>query len=445
MITQIKAVKDRIALVLFLAATAFFIFGLGIVVAKKEIFPYTLLVRAKEGYKELRTQMMRFEDLSSKSNDELPLYYRRLNEPYPEPVRNTNQAYPGLNLVTSVADNLELSVKIVDMDGREVHAWNVDWFRVWPDADHMPEISKPKTKPGTIIHGAVILGNGDLVYNYESLGLVRLDRDGNVVWRLPYQTHHSVEVDENGNLWVSGKKYHTERDDRFPNRIPPFYEQTILEVTPEGQIIGEWSADELLSENGQEGLLHLGSLGNISTQVSGDTLHLNDVEPFPATMAPDFFAQGDVLVSLRNINTVFVFNRHTRKIKFICTGWFVRQHDTDFIDGNSFSVFDNYNIAPREHGQQSRIVIVSARDKTMKIFFEGGPENQFYTDIGGKHQWLPNGNLLVTESRAGRAFEINPAGKIVWEYVNYVDEGIVGLLNEVQRIPLEQARFYNSA
>ena len=442
--STITTIRDRIALLFFFTATALFIFGLGIVVAKKEIFPYTVLVRAKEGYKELRMQMLRFEDLSSKSNDELPPDYRRLDEPYPEPVRNTNQAYPGLNLVTSVADKLELSAKIVDMDGREVHAWNVDWFRVWPDADHLPNERTPKSKPGAAVHGAVILENGDLVFNYSKLGLVRLDRDGNVVWRLPYLTHHSIEVDENGNLWVSSQKYHKEGDERFPNRIPPFYEETILEITPEGRVVEEWSVDELLSENGQEGLLNLGSLDNYSTQIHGDTLHLNDVEPFPATMKEDFFGQGDVLVSLRNINTVFVFNRYSRKIKFICTGWFVRQHDPDFIDGNSFSVFDNNFIAPEAHGQQSRIVIVWARDKTSRVFFEGSPGKPFYTDIGGKHQWLPNGNLLITESHMGRAFEINQAGEIVWEYINYVDEGIVGTVYQVQRLPLENARFYGS-
>ena len=45
--------------------------------------------------------------------------------------------------------------------------------------------------------------------------------------------------------------------------------------------------------------------------------NLNDVEPFPPTMEEGFFRQGDILVSLRNINTVFVFNRHSRKIKLI--------------------------------------------------------------------------------------------------------------------------------
>ena len=42
-----------------------------------------------------------------------------------------------------------------------------------------------------------LLDTGDLIFNYENLGLVRVDVCGNVVWRLPYRTHHSIWRDEN--------------------------------------------------------------------------------------------------------------------------------------------------------------------------------------------------------------------------------------------------------
>ena len=134
-----------------------------------------------------------------------------------------------------------LSVKIMDMDGKTLHQWIIDWFKIWPDAKHVPDRLLPKSPPGTHVHGAVLMENGDLVFNFEHLGLVRLDRQGKVVWRLPYQTHHSIDRDDDGNLWVCGQKEHTEPSDRFPNQIPPFVEDTILEVTPEGKIVREWS------------------------------------------------------------------------------------------------------------------------------------------------------------------------------------------------------------
>ena len=128
----------------------------------------------------------------------------------------------------------------------------------------------------------------------------------------------------------------------------PFREDTLLEVTPEGKIVHEWSIVDLLRKNGREGLLYLGSNQPMNPVARGDIFHLNDVEPFPSRLKEGFFKKGDVLVSLRNISTIFVFNRENGKIKFIHTGSFVWQHDPDFVDGDTISVFDNHPIGPGE-------------------------------------------------------------------------------------------------
>jgi hypothetical protein len=62
----------------------------------------------------------------------------------------------------------------------------------------------------------------------------------------------------------------------------------------------------------------------------------------------------------------------------------------------------------------------------------------------GKSQWLDNGNLLVTEATKGRAFELNTAGEIVWEFVNIVAEGRVGVAQEVQRLPASYTSLFES-
>ena len=61
----------------------------------------------------------------------------------------------------------------------------------------------------------------------------------------------------------------------------------------------------------------------------------------------------------------------------------------------------------------------------MKTYYEGTAAHPFYSGVMGKHQWLPNGNLLITESCNGRAFEIDRNGKIVLEYNNFTKQGYV--------------------
>ena len=83
------------------------------------------------------------------------------------------------------------------MEGNTLNEWDLDWFKIWPDAEHLSDWRMPKSKPGTFVHGAIIMENGDLVFNYEHLGMVRLNPKGNVMWRVPSQTHHSLHRAEN--------------------------------------------------------------------------------------------------------------------------------------------------------------------------------------------------------------------------------------------------------
>ena len=430
--------SPKLSLIFFIISSVFIVFNSGYFARELKFFPYQLYTEATKGWKEIRSQ----------KSEQLPWFYIRSNKSPSEVVRKIAQTQPGLRLVTEMAPERNISAKIINLEGDTVHEWQVDWFKMWPNPEHLPKKIVPKSKPGTNIHGAIVMENGDLIFNFESKGLIRIDRDGQVVWRLPYLTHHSIHRHDDGNLWVSGSKYHTKKVSRLPNLKPPFYEETILEITPEGEILREWFIADILRKNGYTGLLYMGSLKNESTAIQGDDsllgnsdiLHLNDVEPFSSKLQPGFFNQGDVMVSLRNINTVFVFNVENEEIKFISTGQFVRQHDPDFIDGNTFSVFDNNNASTEN--PRSRIAIVSVEDNTSKVFFEGSQEVPFFTTVMGKHQWQPNGNLLITEAMSGRGLEVDRQGKIVWEYVNYVDRGIVGVVGEVQRLPLEYTQLF---
>lgn len=421
-----QSLAERLPFVLFILAICGGIFAYGVAVGRYQVFPYKFLELAVEG----------FQDLQQKRTH--PWYNKRVSHGKPPIFHDASQAQPGLNLVTCVTSDLHLAARLLDMDGEIRHEWSVDWFDCWPEPTHLPEHRIPRTRPGTFLHGCLLLENGDLVFNYEGCGLIRLNAQSEVVWRLPYQTHHSIALDDDGNLWVGGLRFYTEAQPDYPRYAPPFYADTLVKVSPAGELLEEWSLPQLLEDNGLTGLLEISQLKHPATEYT-DHLHLNDIEPFPGGMAPGFFGPGDIAVSMRNVSTVFVFEHATGRIKFVTTGKFLRQHDPDFVDGNHLTVYDNNYIEAGidlpDDVRRSRIVEVSAPDNVTSVIYEGSKESPFYSGIMGKHQWLANGNLLITESMGGRAFELNPAGEIVWEFVNYIDDGVVGFVSEVTRLP----------
>lgn len=354
---------------------------------------------------------------------------------------------PGLTKVVDVEGDFSLAVKVIDGQGKEFQHWNVEWQNIWPEApDYLhnaPDL--PKARPGTHIHGAQILDNGDVVFNFEHLSLVRLDPCGQVVWKLPFRTHHSVFVDEDKNIWVSAQINHTEPMPEYPFMKPNFIEPVILKVSPDGKILEHKSVFDLMKQNNLPGMLYTTTVVNFQPIQSDDILHMNDVEVFPSSMQAGFFKPGDIMISLRNVNGVFVFDSAWH-LKYKWIGEFVRQHDPDFIDGNTISVLDNNNVARREENAKSRVLIKNVLTDATKVAFEGTKERPFFTYVMGKHQWLNNGNLLISESTYGRALEISPQGETVWEFNNLVDTGWVAVLEEVERLPQSyDAAFFSKA
>jgi hypothetical protein len=271
-----------------------------------------------------------------------------------------------------------------------------------------------------------------------------------VVWRLPHRTHHSIAIDEQGDLWIPGKKArHEVASERFPRLIPPFDEDSVLEVSAEtGEILREISALDVLYGSEYEGALFANAERFVHLE-TGDPLHLNHVEPLPAAMAGAFplFEAGDLLISMREINLVMVVDPKTEKIRWAKTGPWVRQHEPHFLPDGRISVFDNRQVDNARHVARgkprlaSRILAIDPQTGKIDVLHEGTLAQPFYTDIMGKQQPLANGNLLVTEPTAGRAFEVTPDGRIVWSFINRFDADRVAMIEQATRYPESYAAF----
>lgn len=337
-------------------------------------------------------------------------------------VIDPEQIQPGLTLVSKNWKSFKWrqGLKLIGRDGRTVHEWPVDLERVFPDSAIAEAERAGRPVPEHPLHGAHLFPDGDVLLNIEYVGTARLDACGRVLWRLPAGNHHSIHRGDDGSFWTpaaTGEPRRTSpgHPDGLPGLVRPMYQDQVLQLSEDGAILQRFNVLDLLYANGLER-----QIVKARRSYSEDPTHLNDVEPLPAAMADEYplFDAGDVLVSLRNLDLVLVFDPKTERVKWHESHPFIAQHDPDFVEGGWIGVFDN-NTDGTSRGTMlggSRIVAIQPHTDSMRVLYPSSKAEPFYTDIMGKWQMLANGNLLLTEARAGRIVEVAPDGSTVWEW-----------------------------
>ncbi len=331
---------------------------------------------------------------------------------------------------------------LVDAQGRELHRWRAKFSEVFPEAPHLLYQASDDM---IAWHGTHLFENGDLLLNFQDSnfpfggGLVKLDKDSKVLWKLARNTHHDVTVEEDdGTIWVPSQHYRPEGLPGLRFLKPWYYEDTVLEVAPDGSVRREFSVLGALKEN--PGLLSV--TYRLGTEVDeSDPIHLNSAEALPAAWADRFpgLAAGDLLLSLRNVNALLVLDGATGRAKRVLAGPFVRQHDADFLPNGNLMVYDNAGGDPACGG--TRVIEFDPDDMRVVWQYGGCGEGGFASQTRGMQALLPHGNLLTVEPLAGRVLEVtrDPEPRLVWDYVNVMGEEdgrpLLGVVLHAERVP----------
>jgi hypothetical protein len=348
------------------------------------------------------------------------------------------RSFAGLTLITGFFDG-SLGIRLIDPNGDVLNHWPISYNAIWPESPHLTDQPRDWNME---LHGALLMPDGDVIFTFQYGGLIRMDACGGVRWKLPRQTHHVFTRDADGNLWVPDRKLRASPMSRYAKVPAPFQEEYVVKVSPDGRVLGEFSILDLIYRSRLEGLLFANGAhdSKLAVPLSGDFMHLNDVDVLPPELSAAFplFEAGDLLLSLRNLNLLMVIHPGTQEVKWTRTGPFLRQHDPDFMPNGRISVFDNRRDGSGVHGfGGSRILSIDPRSMAGDDTIYGArPDQHFYTDTMGDHQPLENGNLLVSESEKGHAFEIAPDGTVVWTWVNRWKDGSIGKISQATRYPL---------
>jgi len=432
----------------FCLAVAFFVFLWGFAAAKYGVFPYRMVNKvflsvqsAAELYEvEVAT------DLSANA-----IAAPGLTGGVTGPLEGAD---PTEHVLVTLYEDGEFIARLMNRSGETVHKWILpyDEAGIAAAADTNAWLSKKNL----MIHGAKVYPNGDLLAVVEFRGMLKVNKDSELLWKVREPIHHDVVVADNGDIWTLSREW-LERDS-IENPLPGapefYWNDLVLRLSPEGELLESFPVLDILRRNQYENLVYAGSQ-DVPRLVDSDPLHLNNLDIISAAQARFFpgVKAGDIMVSLRTIDTIVVFDPQTLAITWSMTGPFMRQHDPQVSNDGKLLVYDNRTakgqkgvgakyLTEEQAMGYSRIIEIDPLTRAITWEYQGTADEPFYSSIQGKHEELPNGNVLVVEPEGGRVFEIQKStGKIVWQFINVIEDGYVGRISQAIPLSEEQLQF----
>jgi hypothetical protein len=323
-----------------------------------------------------------------------------------------HSAFAGYNLYT---DNVK-NVYLMGMAGRIVYRWRLpDLGRRWEHVE--------------------LLDDGSIVALCDGTTLMKLDRDSQIVWKLPLAAHHDIAVLVDGTFLVPAVKAPV----KYGGRCVSFDE--IVHVSKDGKVLGKWSTYQnlqdlqnmhrpsLLDEGNFDRAaywrnLHMAEMALAQGECAVnsyrewfDYYHLNSIQVLPQTglgLKDKRFQEGNWLVCFRNVDLICILDKDTHKPVW---GWgpgiLDGPHMPRMLKDGRILMYDN-----GYHRPYSRIIMVDPGQKKIVWKYEADPQQNYHSKQSGSVQILLNGDFLICESEKGHVFEITPDGRTVWEFLN---------------------------
>ncbi len=316
---------------------------------------------------------------------------------------------------------------LTDMDGRVLHTWRMDFLDVWPDRADL--VSNTQTSHWRRVY---LYENGDVLGIYEGVGMVKVDRDSNVLWKHLGGEHHDLEVMGDGRIFVLTRE----------SRVVPEVSDRSLVLEDFVTVLGadgtELSRRSILDAFWNS--RYDQAVRALNFRTAGDITHTNTLHLLDGTgsdIIPAFRA-GNFLISFRKLDAIAVLDHDANQIVWMLAGPWLGQHQPELLSNGNILLFDNGGMGPL-----SRVVEFNpVTQEDVWVYGEGAGE-EFYTKSCGTAARLRNGNTLITESDNGHAFEVTPDCSIVWEYWNPEragkDNELIATLFEMLRLPADYA------
>lgn len=433
-------------LTVFLLAIAFLAFVAGGVATFMKWTPVEVFMQ--------RTAMVALYLYKSNVDEEvLDPFWHEAHLPGPEsgnPVirHDAAAAWQGLNLFVHTGVQ---GATLVDMDGKVVHEWRLRFDEAWETAPHIKsyaEEDRAYWADKVYWRRVHLYPNGDLLVLFESpyrtpygFGMAKLDKDSNVLWKLSENAHHDTAIGPDGEIYVLTQ---TINEDGYPGLAditPPFIDDTLTILSASGEKRKAISIVRAFLNSKYQPMLEA-----LNQDLLGDIMHTNVVQYVDRATAAlyPFAEEGQLLISMREMNTIALLDPDAERIVWADTGMWRRQHEPQMLDNGRILLFDNQGHRGREGA--TRVIEYEPLTGAIAWSYAGTAEEPLISRVYGSQQRLANGNTLIVESNNGRAVEVTPDRRAVWEFrlperIHSGEKQMVRIMPDLVRIDRGSLKF----
>ena len=315
----------------------------------------------------------------------------------------------------------------VDTQGRVVKKWTS------PEPDS--ELGYTRPLPNGNLLGRLRKRDPDgTLSETRGADIFEMTQAGRVVWKYSDRErmlHHDQERVFNGNTLIACSK--EIRVEAISSKS--LKDDCVIEVDGSGKVVWEWQTADHFDELGLSAEARATISAGRDEKGGWDWAHVNTASPIPANTGhtDPRFKPGNVMISYRNLNTVVIVDKDSKKIVWKADNLTIGQHNPHMLPAGvpgtgNVMVFDNGGIPPNSNPRRasarpnSRVLEINPLDMSIVSEYtaekSGRPIWTFFSHFTSSAQRQPNGNTLISEGANGRFFEVTPAGEIVWEYVN---------------------------
>lgn len=362
------------------------------------------------------------------------------------------ETFDGFTLYAHGPNNEDLATQalLINMRREVVHRWSIPFSRIFPDQSHLRN-----RQPDLLVcfFDCWLFPNGDLLAVLHGrtapagCGLVKLDKDSNVLWAYPGRVHHFVEVAEDGTLYALEEELVSDVLKGFETVTNSRVEDYLVVLSSDGKPLREPISIMAAFQNSPYAaylatldaatVKHKRPAGSTAPHLDvdllrSDPLHPNSVGVLHRDLAAKFpnFKAGHALISLRNLSVIAMLNPEERTIEWAARGPWYAQHDAQFLGNGHLLIFDNLG---SPHG--SRVLEYDPQTGAFPWSYDGEGNRRFFSSERAMSQRLANGNTLIVSSEEGELIEVTYDKKVVWTC------SLGGYVTTARRYSAEQLTF----